>query len=85
MAIYLGIKNDGTFTTSDGYILQDANGVPLLAMAVPDKWKIIINGVAYRVNLLSTPSVIKKTLLLSPGNCILKDSNGCILISKESE
>ena len=51
MALYLGIKNDGTFVSSDGYSLQDANGMSLFAMAVPDKWKIIINNVVYNLNL----------------------------------
>ena len=51
MAIYLGIKNDGTFTTSDGYRLQDSNGSLLIAMPMSEKLKIMINDVVYRLNL----------------------------------
>ena len=51
MAIYLGVANDGTFVSSDGYRLQDSNGLYLNAMQASDKWKIIIDNVVYRVNV----------------------------------
>ena len=51
MAIYLGILNDGTFVTSDGYILQDTHGTALYAIPASDKWKIIINNEVYRLNI----------------------------------
>ena len=51
MAIYLGIVNDGTFVTADGYSLQDSNGLSLCALQASDKWKIIIDNVVYRVNV----------------------------------
>lgn len=51
MAIYLGIANDGTFVSSDGYSLRDANDLSLYAMQASDKWKIILNGVVYRMNV----------------------------------
>jgi hypothetical protein len=51
MAIYLGIVNDGTFVSSDGYSLRDANNISLYAEQASDKWKVILNGVAYRVKV----------------------------------
>lgn len=51
MALYLGIANDGTFVTSDGYRLQDSNGIYLDSLQTSDKWKIIIDNVVYRVNV----------------------------------
>lgn len=51
MALYLGIANNGNFITSDGYSLQDANGLSLTALATTDKWKIILDNVVYRLNI----------------------------------
>lgn len=51
MAVYLGIKNDGTFITADNYRLQDVNGLSLNAFPVSDKLKIILNNTVYNVNL----------------------------------
>lgn len=51
MAIYLGIVNDGTFVSSDGYSLRDANNLSLYAEQASDRWKVILNGVAYRVKV----------------------------------
>jgi hypothetical protein len=51
MAVYLGIANDGTFVSSDGYSIQDSEGLSLYAMQASDKWKIILNNVVYRVNV----------------------------------
>lgn len=51
MAIYLGISNDGTFVSSDGYSLRDSNNISLYAEQASDKWKVILNGVAYRVKV----------------------------------
>ena len=51
MAIYLGIVNDGTFVSSDGYSLRDSNNISLYAEQASDKWKVILNGVAYRVKV----------------------------------
>ena len=51
MALYLGIKSDGTILSSDGYKLRDANDVLLSAMTSVDKWKIMINDVEYRLNI----------------------------------
>lgn len=50
MAVYLGIENNGTFITSDGYRLQDVNGIFLTAQPMTDKWNVVINNVVYRVN-----------------------------------
>jgi hypothetical protein len=51
MAIYLGITNDGTFVSSDGYRLLDANDLFLYAMQASDKCKVIIDNIIYRVNV----------------------------------
>ena len=51
MAIYLGIVNDGTFVSSDGYSLRDSNNISLYAEQASDKWKVILNNVVYRVNV----------------------------------
>jgi hypothetical protein len=51
MALYLGINNDGTFVSSDGYTLTDSNDLYLSALPVAGKLKIIFNGVAYHVNV----------------------------------
>lgn len=51
MAIYLGISNDGTFVSSDGYRLRDSNDAPLYASQASDKWKIVLNNVVYRLNV----------------------------------
>lgn len=51
MAVYLGVVNNGTFVSSDGYALQDSNGISLSALPFTNKLKVIINGVAYRVNV----------------------------------
>lgn len=51
MAIYLGIVNDGTFVSSDGYSLRDSNNISLYAEQASDKWKIVLNNVVYRVNV----------------------------------
>lgn len=51
MAIYLGIVNDGTFVSSDGYSLRDKNDLSLYAVQVTDKWKIVLNNVVYRVKV----------------------------------
>lgn len=53
MALYLGISNNGTFVSSDGYRLQDSDGLLLTALQESNKWKIIIDNVAYRVNVNS--------------------------------
>lgn len=49
MALCAGLKNSDAFVTSDGYVLQDADGLYLSILSVVDKRKIIINNVAYRV------------------------------------
>lgn len=51
MAIYLGIVNDGTFVSSDGYSLRDANNISLYAEQASDKWKVVLNGATYRVKV----------------------------------
>lgn len=50
MAVYLGIGNNGTFVTSDGYRLQDVNEMSLTAQPMISKLNVVINGVVYRVN-----------------------------------
>jgi hypothetical protein len=50
MALYLGIKNNGTFITADGYVLQDSNGLSLTALPSTNKQKIILGNIMYRVN-----------------------------------
>lgn len=51
MALYLGINNDGTFMSSDYYSLLDLNGFLLRALPEESKWKVVLNGVAYRVKV----------------------------------
>lgn len=51
MALYLGVTNNGTFVSSDGYTLQDSNGLYLVALPETSKLKIILNGVSYRLNV----------------------------------
>ena len=51
MALYLGVSNNGTFVSSDGYALQDSNALSLTALPVTNKLKIILNGVVYRLNV----------------------------------
>ena len=51
MALYLGINNNGSFVSSDGYALQDSNGISLIALPETSKLKIMLNGVAYRLNV----------------------------------
>ena len=51
MALYLGVSNNGSFVSSDGYTLQDSNGVSLSAVPATSKLKIILNGVTYRLNV----------------------------------
>jgi hypothetical protein len=40
MAVYLGISNNGTFVSSDGYTLQDSDGLSLTALPATSKLKI---------------------------------------------
>lgn len=47
------------------------------------KVKINLGGVAYRLNYLSSMSVVNRVRLLSLDNHILKDSNGIYLVPKE--
>lgn len=49
MALYLGVGNDGTFVTSDGYLLADSEGVVLRAMPVSSQRKIVLDNVVYRI------------------------------------
>lgn len=51
MAIYLGIANNGTFITSDGYTLKDSNNLSLAAFPDTNKFKLILNNVVYRLNV----------------------------------
>ena len=51
MALYLGVTNNGTFVSSDGYALQDSNGLYLVALPNTSKLRIMLNGVAYRLNV----------------------------------
>lgn len=51
MAVYLGISNNGTFVSSDGYALQDSDGLSLTALSATNKLKVILNGIVYRVNI----------------------------------
>ena len=51
MALYLGISSDGSFISSDGYTLKDANNLSLSAISTTFKHKIILNNVVYRVNV----------------------------------
>ena len=43
------------------------------------KLKLILNGVAYKINVYTGESVINGDKLLSSDNYILKDSSGCYL------
>lgn len=51
MAVYLGVSNNGSFVTSDGYRLQDSTGVPLTATPSTIKWNVVIDNIVYRVNV----------------------------------
>ena len=51
MAVYLGVSNNGKFVSSEGYSLQDSNGLTLTAIPAAGKLKFIFNGVSYRVNV----------------------------------
>ena len=51
MAVYLGVSNNGTFVSSDGYTLQDSDGLSLMALPATTKLKVILNGIVYRVNI----------------------------------
>jgi hypothetical protein len=51
MALYLGVANNGRFITLDGYTLQDSNSLSLSALPAVSKFKIMLNGVAYHVNI----------------------------------
>lgn len=51
MALYLGVTSNGTFVSSDGYALQDSDELSLTALPSTSKLKIILNGVAYRLNI----------------------------------
>ena len=50
MALYLG-TNNGVFVSLEGYVLQDSNGVSLIALPMADTRKIIINNIVYRLNV----------------------------------
>lgn len=52
MALYLGASNNDRLMSSDGYILQDSNGLYLIALSTTtNKLKIILDGVVYRLNV----------------------------------
>ena len=51
MALYLGVTNNGVFVSSDGYVLQDSNSLYLMALPATTKFKIMLNGVAYHLNI----------------------------------
>ena len=51
MALYLGIVNNGTFVSSEGYTLLDSNSLYLTAIPATNKHKIILNDIAYRLNI----------------------------------
>ena len=53
MALYLGLTNNGTFISSDGYRLQDSNNYALYASQASNKWKIVLNNVTYHLNVKS--------------------------------
>lgn len=52
MALYLCVNNDGTFVSYDYYRLLDSNGLLLCALPENSKWKINLNGVTYRLNVI---------------------------------
>lgn len=51
MALYLGVANNGTIISSDGYSLQDSNSLSLTALPATSKLKIVLNGIVYRINI----------------------------------
>ncbi len=51
MALYLGISQDGTFVSSDNYVLQDSDSLDLNALPTANKCKIILDNVVYCVNV----------------------------------
>ena len=51
MALYLGVSNDGSFISSDGYTLKDSNNLFLRTIVTTHRHKIILNNVTYRVNV----------------------------------
>lgn len=50
-----------------------------------DKFKINLDGIIYRLNLISQTPILNGIKLLTSENYILKDSNGLFLTAKESE
>ena len=52
MAVWLGSDNIGNFVSSDGYTLQDSNSMPLMALPLSSKKKIILGNITYRVNII---------------------------------
>jgi hypothetical protein len=51
MALYLGVANNGTLVSSDGYTLKDSNNLSLTVLPMVIKRKVIINNIVYRVNV----------------------------------
>lgn len=51
MAICSGLKAGEAFVSADGYLLCDVNGQPLSLLAIPDRRKVIINNVVYRIRV----------------------------------
>ena len=51
MALYLGTSNDIKIISSDGYVLQDLDSLYLTALPSTSKFKINLNGIAYRLNI----------------------------------
>jgi hypothetical protein len=47
MSLHLGIVNNGSFVSADGYKLQDSTGTHLSATFLVNKLKVMINGVIY--------------------------------------
>ena len=53
MGLCVGLKNSDAFVTLDDYVLQDSEGVYLSVLSVPDKRKVIINNIVYRIRVNS--------------------------------
>lgn len=51
MALCLGVANNGTLVSSDGYTLKDSNNLSLTVLPMVIKRKVIINNIVYRVNV----------------------------------
>lgn len=51
MALHLGTSGNDRLMSSDNFRLQDSNGLYLNTLSTTNKFKIILGGVSYRINV----------------------------------